>query len=233
MWYVTPRMTDGNTTIQGFAAWNVRNVGVITEYSGHVTYTNLVLVGLGVPDVAGVTSSPLSTDLTYINSHIANFDVGMEIIGQRSTQVSGGYFAARKAIEIRGADSQIRRVDIDGPITFARVGQALLKGRPQYDVYLTNDVGEYYRSVDAIMSRDQIYYDDGVRGTRALYYNEQSSDYIPFPYADAYNFAPMEWINLTNQQLWDRFGVAYAGGLAPADAVRDPFLFGWSKIVRA
>ena len=62
-----------------------------------------------------------------------------------------------------------------------------------------------------------------------VYYKEQAADFVPFPTADggyavnstiagdiATDQIPKEFLNKTNQQLWDQYGVAIGGILAPA-----------------
>lgn len=58
-------------------------------------------------------------------------------------------------------------------------------------------------------------------GGRQLYFREQLPSYVPFP-VGGYTYPdwfPTAFLGLTNQQLWDAYGLAVAGALAPADAV--------------
>jgi len=47
---------------------------------------------------------------------------------------------------------------------------------------------------------------------------EQARDYIPFPKGTAATYVPAEFIGKTNQQLFDQYGLALGGALAPPDA---------------
>src|SRR5581483_11832455 len=72
-----------------------------------------------------------------------------------------------------------------------------------------------------------------------VYFKEQASDYVPYPDANwiannpnsnhgpvAATWVPAALRNLTNQQLWNTFGLAIGGVVAPAGAVPDPLING-------
>jgi hypothetical protein len=60
-----------------------------------------------------------------------------------------------------------------------------------------------------------------------LYYPEQAANFVPFPSAAASGFVPNEYLNKTNQQLRDLYGVVYRGGLVPANAYKLARMNGW------
>src|SRR5262249_10088125 len=53
---------------------------------------------------------------------------------------------------------------------------------------------------------------------RQLYYANQAANYVPFP-VGTHRPVPAAFIGLTNQQLWDQFGLAMGGAVAPANAL--------------
>jgi hypothetical protein len=61
-----------------------------------------------------------------------------------------------------------------------------------------------------------------------VYYFKQAADYVPFPASatDTLTWLPPELVGKTNQQLWDEFGIAPGGIVAPADAVVVPGING-------
>jgi hypothetical protein len=59
-----------------------------------------------------------------------------------------------------------------------------------------------------------------------LYWNEQAADYVPFASGSAPSWTPSSLIGLTNSQLWSGYGIAWAGYVAPSDAVPVSGLWG-------
>jgi hypothetical protein len=59
---------------------------------------------------------------------------------------------------------------------------------------------------------------------RQAYYSLQDPNAIPFP--AALSGLPAGYIGLTSQQLWNQFGVAVGGALAPANAISVPEVYG-------
>src|SRR4029077_14515604 len=72
-----------------------------------------------------------------------------------------------------------------------------------------------------------------------VYFKEQAYDYVPYPDANwvathpntnhgpvAAAWVPTALLNLTNQQLWDAYGLAIGGVVAPKNAVPDPLING-------
>src|SRR5207244_1178305 len=59
-----------------------------------------------------------------------------------------------------------------------------------------------------------------------LYFNEQASTYVPFVAGVAPSWVPAQLIGLTNQQLWQQYGLAFTGAIAPAGATASPLLSG-------
>ena len=61
---------------------------------------------------------------------------------------------------------------------------------------------------------------------KQFFFHEQAPDYVYFRADEAPDYIPPELIGKTNQQLWDQYGVAIGGSLAPVDAVEDPHVGG-------
>jgi hypothetical protein len=61
--------------------------------------------------------------------------------------------------------------------------------------------------------QDVIVLNFGSLVNQRLYYTTQQASFIPFPVARP--DAPAAYVGLTNQQLWNQFGVAVGGTLAP------------------
>ncbi len=72
-------------------------------------------------------------------------------------------------------------------------------------------------AVDVFFVKDKILLNYGPYVNQQLYFESQKPDFVPFPTARP--DANPAYIGLTNQQLWDRYGVALGGKIAPASAV--------------
>jgi hypothetical protein len=60
-----------------------------------------------------------------------------------------------------------------------------------------------------------------------LYFREQAADAVPFPEeAGTSRNLPSELIGRTNREMWDKYGLALAGAVAPADARTHPRILG-------
>jgi hypothetical protein len=75
-----------------------------------------------------------------------------------------------------------------------------------------------------IFRSEALYIDNGNGNIQQVWSLEQAADFIPFPTAqEGLNPA---YVGLTNQQLFDQFGVAVGGEVAPADAFTIPGIRG-------
>src|SRR5262249_52457251 len=69
---------------------------------------------------------------------------------------------------------------------------------------------------------------------KQLYFPEQAADFVPLPrkatdtkrYGTAAGSVPDELLDRTNRELWDKYGLALAGTIAPADATTQPRIRG-------
>jgi hypothetical protein len=79
--------------------------------------------------------------------------------------------------------------------------------------------------VGTFLVNDLILLNYGLFSNQRLYFNEQEAYYIPFPVARP--DAPAAYVGLTNQQLWDQFGIALGGAIVPANAYKVLGITGW------
>ena len=75
-----------------------------------------------------------------------------------------------------------------------------------------------------IFRSEAMYIDNGNGNIQQVWSLEQAADFMPFPTAQE-GLHP-EYVGLTNQQLFDQFGVAVGGEVAPADAFTIPGIRG-------
>jgi hypothetical protein len=78
------------------------------------------------------------------------------------------------------------------------------------DTTLTGpDVARYF-------GNDVVMLNFGPFANKRLYYPQQAAGAVPFP--SPIDGLPSQYVGLTNQQLWDLYGVALGGTVAPAGA---------------
>ena len=71
---------------------------------------------------------------------------------------------------------------------------------------------------------DQVILNFGPLQSQRVYYWRQQAQAIPFP--EARPDIPPQYVGLTNQQLWNQFGKALSGAIAPADVYTLPYIQG-------
>jgi len=133
--------------------------------------------------------------------------------------VRGGYYAnVQSFLAVKStsgvrfeADPESGEMPLFGELTTEQ-----LDGRTQEDIRLTwlngssIEVEEYF-----IASGAQVYW-----GDQQIYHERQAADASPL--SSEGSWIPEQLLGKTNQQILDEYGLAYGGGLAPADAVRMP-----------
>ena len=228
-WYINRNMTDGKSVIENFTAWNIANPGIFLEYSGRLDINDAVLLGMNIPENPAILSNVHSHDLTYNNVHIENFDVGIVADGKGKITIQGGYFKARLAINILEKASPYRTVQILGNPLFATLSSAQLAGRPEWDYYVSTVPRFIYQLEADLVDLSIIELNTLQHPNKILYSYLQTSSAVPFPSSEAYVTVRKEWLDLTNQQLWNQYGVAYGGAIAPADSAIMRRIYGFVK----
>ena len=71
---------------------------------------------------------------------------------------------------------------------------------------------------------DRVLLNFGTFANQRLYGLIQKADAIPFPVPRP--DLPSQYVGLTNQQLWDRYGVAIGQAIAPSNAITVPNIVG-------
>lgn len=216
--------------------WN-SEIGVHVRYSSNVVLQNLRLVGnRGEKERARVAVSGQIEEVNNIvcrNLKIEGWRTGIDIRESGSWSIDGGTFDNDIDIFIPTTIERGRKVKITGDIRFA----AEPKQADHYDIYLGAEFGTLLqgryagRNPNFLFTPDIIEY----RGMQ-LYYREQAADHVPLRHdlspsdrkhlGTAQGSLPEELIGKTNRELWDRYGLAVAGAVAPADAKKEPRIHG-------
>ena len=165
------------------------------------------------------------------NAWIEGFEFGIDAAARRATSVVGGYFKNVTNIYIEKGQDTMRSVFV-WLTNFARPTTTQLRGRRPYDIYATGrfDLKNFLdRKVDSLFSSDQIIVNLGeLRGR--MYYYEQSPYYVPFPSSVSQGYVDSAYLNKSNAQLKNEFGISFGGEIAPPDALQMPNIYGLTRL---
>jgi hypothetical protein len=211
------------SVVQNFSTWGLNGNGVQLNYSGQLTLQNVWALGNLQKPVAsaGITgNNNYFLDITYNNVRVEGWAIGIEAPGRGAHNViNGGYFNNIKNIDIV-AESPIQSTDrvitIQGNPQFG----VLPGGVQQFNVYLEPQTLRPLRQDISLLFRPEHDLLNSVTfNGKQLYFLEQAANFVPFPVGTAASYIPAALIGLTNQQLWQQYGLAINGAVAPPDAV--------------
>jgi hypothetical protein len=218
-----------HSTWEGFTAWNVSRGVNINSYVTRSTFDDLTLLeGSGGPGSGpgaaaaagvGVNSSPAyNAAISLTGADIEGFQVGYVLPGRGTNVVNGGTFNNVTNFQIGVQFTALgsgRVIQFNGPILFGPLSQLDYFLDPQLNTALTSDRKGPDPNGDFVP--EQIILPDG----RELYYANQVPSYVPFPLGHTPSFIPPALVGLTVQELWDLYGLAPEGAVAPAGSVTD------------
>jgi hypothetical protein len=226
-----------SSVLKDSTVWNTR-VGVHIRYSARITLRNLRLVGNPDPKEhgqAGVLGQIEEVNnIRCENLRVQGWRAGVDVRESGSWVIDGGNYDNEINIFIPTTIERGRVIKITGDIRFAEPAR---KTAGHYDVYLSANFSTLlqgrsgYRNPNHLFVPDVIEYQD-----KQLYYLEQAADHVPLRkkltqeekkrLGTAEGSVPEELIGKTNRALWEQYGLAIAGTVAPADAKTQPRIHG-------
>jgi len=222
-WFHLTHMNDGQSYIDNFTSWNT-NRGIHNPYTGRTTIRNATIIGRtdgrGLQGGTAISRNNVTNQMTYEDVHIDGWRTGISVPVNRSTVISDGYFAAETAIHIATTHDTIRTVDIEGAPEFATLTEQQLRGHDQWDIFMDGEISLKNRDVETYFSPDIVRLGTVRFNNHQVYYDRQAADFVPFTLETSPDWVPDELIGLTNTQLWEQYGIAPGGTVAPQDAVR-------------
>ena len=235
LWYHrgTVPPSTGTSIFSNYTAWSIQSYGVSFLYTHHVTLQNSLLIGnLTTPDnsVYGVRMGIEDMDdVNFTNDTMEGFAIGIRFATVGSQTVTGGFYNNIHNLEVRMADeAKPLTITIAGNVQFGTLTASQLGGRTQYNTFMNSDA--------TLITREDLfplYFEAQTTNLntvtyngKQLYFNEQAANYIPFQKGTASPWVPAKLIGLTNQQLWQQYGIAFAGAVAPSGATSSPRLYG-------
>jgi hypothetical protein len=191
--------------------WN-NSLGVDLSYAWRTVLRNLTIVSS--PDDlvgVGVESNPVTRDIRYENLTVTGYDRGVVLPRQGYAVVDGGRYHNRTDFSIQTAVSGDRMVLLTGAIELSRVA-------------MTTRFEPISGSVAHVFLQDRVLFNFGQFQNQRIYYSVQAPSAVPFPVAEP--GVPAAYVGLTSQQLWNQFGLAVGGTLAPVGAISLPEISG-------
>ncbi|HQR09332.1 MAG TPA: G8 domain-containing protein [Gemmatales bacterium] len=208
--------------VENFTAFNNRGMGMFDPYTNQMTIRNVTLLNNeNNPNGTGMGRNDVTRNLLYDNVTIKGFGDGIQVPVNGTNTIQGGHFNNVRDINISTANSRDRVVNINGDIDFGQLNAQAAKGKTPFDIYLKANFDPMERDVTRLFNPDVIKLGTVKYNGKQVYYNEQAAGYVPFPKASAAAYIPPEFIDKTNQQLWDQYGLAPGGIVAPANAITD------------
>ena len=201
--------------------WNNR-FGVDLSYSNQVVLQDLVILhDSEVLGARGVRTNGSARNFEYNNLTVVGYMRGVDAAMRGHTAINGGTFKNQLNIVVTSGNGDSRTVEINGPISFDSVHELALQPS---EVFLEFDVLPAFYEVERFFFSDTVTLNYGNYANQQVYFLEQSPTAIPFPTAEFY--VPAQYVGLTSQMLYDLYGVAVGGGLAPGSTTTDPSIHG-------
>jgi hypothetical protein len=229
------RHSPNRSVLEDGIVWNCKS-GARVQYAHRVTFRNLRLIGnperpnftaiLGVPeDISG---------MRYENLHVEGWAIGIRLSLEGDHVIEGGYYNNVRNFLIPHLISATRQVDITGDVQFGTLSSAALGGRTQEDIVMDPDYRSVFergargnRGPNTFFLPDVVRLDTPKLKGQQVYFLEQAAQAVPFKKeTSSERDLPVELIGLTNQEMSDRYGLAFGGALAPADAGSEPRIHG-------
>ncbi len=201
-WYLMENADQGQYSyLKNSTFWN-NTTGVNLGYTQHTVLEQLTVIHAPEvdPPVQGLRMNSVTTDIFYNNLTVAGYRMGIVLPSRGTSVVNGGDFDNTHDIYIYSGTSR----------------NALISGFDDKTPRIVMAINPNESGSSNFFNDDIVILDFGPFDYQRLYYTQQRADGVPFP--TPRGDIPPEYIGLTNQQLWDLYGVALGGAIAPSDA---------------
>lgn len=227
----------GTSVLEESVVWNTQ-IGVHVRYSAQITLRNLRLVGNPDPkersQVAVLGQIEEINNIRCENLRVQGWRSGVDVRESGSWVIDGGFYDNDINILIPTTIERGRHIQITGDLRF---GESARKTPGHYDIYLGAEFRTLMRSKAGQRNPNYLFEPDRIEYLgKQLYYLEQAADHVPLRknltpeeakrLGTAEGSVPEEMIGKTNRELWDQYGLAIAGAVAPPGATTQPGIHG-------
>jgi hypothetical protein len=232
---VNGKNPDQRNLIENFTTFgNASGRGIFTPYTNLTTIKNSTLTGnLNSPGGTAIARNDVTRNMVYDHIHAEGWSVGIDAPVNGANDIKGGFFNDVKGILISTANSRSRVVNINGNTDalgnldpsqpqFGTLSAAALGMRTQFDIALSSNFNPKENDITRLFNPDVIQMGTVTVNDQQLYYKQQAADFKPFDSSSPDGVAPYvpaALVNQTNQQLFDTYGLAIGGIVAPAGAI--------------
>jgi hypothetical protein len=210
-WYHLEHAAPGVTGyFQTSKLWN-NITGVNLRYTRQTIFRNLIITHApqAVQPMNGLRGNAVTTDIEFRHLTVSGYRVGIRVPTTGKSVIHGGRYDNETDIHIRTSAS--RDLLISGFAQTPRISMVM-------------DTTFSGAAVSGYFGQDVVTLNFGPFANKRLYYLQQASDAVPFLWP--MDGLPIAYVGLTNQQLWDQFGVALGGAVAPDGSYTVPQIEG-------
>jgi hypothetical protein len=161
----------------------------------------------------GINVNDTTKNVSYENLTVSGYNHGIRLPRHGNAIVYGGTFTNNNQdIAILNGAIENRSALITGNLV-------------QPKIQMLYDINPIENGTAAsFLYNDVVLLNYGTFVNQRLYNTMQQANAIPFPSPRA--DIPTNYVGLTNQQLWDLYGVALGGAIAPSNAISIPNIIG-------
>lgn len=202
-----------SSTFEESQFWN-NTTGVNLLYTQNTVLRELTV--FRIPDSThtyGVTADTIESNIVYDNLTVSGYHTGIEMPRWGTNVVIGGHFNnTYHDILLPTAVWHDRDVLITG-----------LTGTPKITFFEDlRPIPNNYASLYFV--KDRVVLDFGPFADQQVYYWRQQANLVPFP--EPRPDVPPAYVGKTNQYLWDNYGMALSGAIAPRNTYTLPYISG-------
>ena len=207
--------------VEHSAFWDTREHGIFMPYTKDTVIRDTQLLHSSAGDVGatGLMVNQSTGGLTLERMTIAGYHYGVWCPSIGATRIAGCRLDNQVSLQLVTPVAAGRTTKIENN-TFGGLLTKPIKDRCDYDLQPLNY--SFRGDVSVVFERDELQLNDARFPGQTLYYPQQHPDAIPF--ADQ---SLPQLKGKSSQQLWDDFGLAIAGRLAPRTATKHPQVHGW------
>ncbi len=212
---------NGRSIVENMVTWNTDSHGAKLFYTNQLTMKGGTLLGLNAEtNTSGVTVNGDSRNLVFENVRIERWETGIELPEDGTNVVFGGTQNNVTDFTVPAAKDSNRLIEIRDVI-FGNLDAATLAGRTEKALQVNVAVNLLDPDLPKVLSADELELGRILFGGQQVYLPEQAASFVPFKSGEAPAYVPAGLVGKTNQQLFDQYGLAVGGVLAPAIAAFD------------
>jgi len=203
-------------------------------YTRNLTVASSAFVGNNSQRAGGraMSRNSVTKSIDFENLEVRYWSQGLDMPLRGHNRVINGVYQNIRDIYITTTRDDERLIEILGDVKFPDLSVAQrTHGRgsrqrtyDRHQVYLRTNFRPKFNDITRLFARDIIRLGTIKYQDKQLFYYAQAADYVPFPAATAADYVPRELIDLSNAELWERYGLAIGDAVAPADAFEDSLI---------